>query len=93
MLDQNAWVRSTNSLFRSSVQIDQTQLMFLILEYSMPSQDYPFTIVSDMSDNGIVVILDSRIVNKAYGAKFLAAVPKCKAKIVAARESLQGPQI
>ncbi|HIJ51850.1 MAG TPA: hypothetical protein HPP66_01705 [Planctomycetes bacterium] len=35
------------------------------------------------TDTGIVVILDSRVVNKSYGAKFLAAIPKCKTKIVA----------
>ena len=33
-------------------------------------------------DTGIVVILDSRIVRKSYGAKFLAAIPKCKNKII-----------
>jgi len=31
-----------------------------------------------------VVILDSRIVTKHYGKKFLAAIPKCKIEIVAA---------
>lgn len=33
------------------------------------------------SDRGIVVILDSRIVSKPYGRKFLAALPKCPVEV------------
>jgi ATP-dependent DNA helicase DinG len=33
------------------------------------------------SDRGIVVILDSRIVSKPYGKRFLAALPKCPVEI------------
>lgn len=67
-------------------------------DYQLPSAIIKFKqgfgrLIRGKTDTGIVVILDSRIVNKAYGAKFLAAVPKCKAKIVAANEALQGPQI
>ncbi len=40
-------------------------------------------LIRSKTDTGMVVVLDSRIVNKPYGAKFLAAVPKCKVKIVA----------
>jgi ATP-dependent DNA helicase DinG len=36
------------------------------------------------TDTGIVVVLDSRIVAKSYGRRFLAAVPKCKVEIVTA---------
>ena len=43
-------------------------------------------LIRSKTDTGMVVVLDSRIVNKSYGAKFLAAIPKCKIKIVA-RES------
>jgi len=31
-----------------------------------------------------VVVLDSRIINKPYGQRFLAAIPKCKIEIVPA---------
>jgi len=41
-------------------------------------------LISSKIDTGIVVILDSRIVSKSYGAKFLAAIPKCKTKIIVA---------
>jgi Rad3-related DNA helicase len=34
----------------------------------------------------MVVILDGRIVNKSYGAKFLAAVPERTTKIVGAKK-------
>ena len=40
-------------------------------------------LIRSKSDKGIVVILDSRIVNKSYGQKFIAAIPKCRTKIVA----------
>jgi ATP-dependent DNA helicase DinG len=60
-------------------------------DYQLPSAIIKFKqgfgrLIRSKTDTGIVVILDSRIVNKAYGAKFLAAVPKCKTKIVAAGE-------
>jgi len=35
-------------------------------------------LVRRKTDTGIVVVLDSRIVNKSYGGRFLAAIPKCK---------------
>jgi ATP-dependent DNA helicase DinG len=40
-------------------------------------------LIRNKTDTGIVVVLDSRIVNKSYGAKFLAAIPRCAVKIVA----------
>jgi ATP-dependent DNA helicase DinG len=40
-------------------------------------------LIRSKTDTGIVVILDSRIVNKPYGSRFLAAIPKCTTKIVA----------
>jgi ATP-dependent DNA helicase DinG len=39
-------------------------------------------LVRSKSDRGIVVILDSRVVNRRYGTKFLAAIPRCKVEIV-----------
>ncbi len=38
-------------------------------------------LIRNKSDTGIVVILDSRIVNKSYGSRFLAAIPKCRIQI------------
>ncbi|MHC4645959.1 MAG: ATP-dependent DNA helicase [Planctomycetota bacterium] len=57
-------------------------------DYQLPSAIIKFKqgfgrLIRSRGDEGIVVVLDSRIVNKAYGAKFLAAIPKCKTEIVA----------
>jgi ATP-dependent DNA helicase DinG len=56
-------------------------------DYQLPSAIIKFKqgfgrLVRRKTDTGIVVILDSRIVNKSYGAKFLSAIPKCKVEIV-----------
>jgi ATP-dependent DNA helicase DinG len=58
-------------------------------EYQMPSAIIKFKqgfgrLIRSKTDTGIVVVLDSRIINKPYGVKFLAAIPKCKIEIVAA---------
>jgi len=55
-------------------------------DYQLPSAIIKFKqgfgrLIRSRSDTGIVVILDSRIVSKSYGAKFLAAIPKCKTNI------------
>jgi len=39
-------------------------------------------LIRSKSDSGIVVILDSRVIRKPYGAKFLAAIPKCKIQTI-----------
>ncbi len=54
-------------------------------DYQLPSAIIKFKqgfgrLIRSKSDSGIVVILDSRIVSKPYGKKFLAAIPKCKTK-------------
>ncbi|MHC4865458.1 MAG: ATP-dependent DNA helicase [Planctomycetota bacterium] len=56
-------------------------------DYQLPSAIIKFKqgfgrLIRSKTDTGIVVILDSRIVNKSYGAKFLAAIPECKTLIV-----------
>ena len=56
-------------------------------DYQLPSAIIKFKqgfgrLIRSKSDTGIVVILDSRVVNKSYGAKFLAAIPKCQTKIM-----------
>lgn len=58
-------------------------------DYQLPSAILKFKqgfgrLVRSKVDTGIVVILDSRIVNKRYGARFLAAIPKCKIEIIGA---------
>ena len=58
-------------------------------DYQLPSAIIKFKqgfgrLIRSKSDSGIVVVLDSRIVSKPYGKKFLTAIPKCKTKIVAA---------
>jgi ATP-dependent DNA helicase DinG len=60
-------------------------------EYQLPSAIIKFKqgfgrLIRSKDDKGIVVILDSRIVNKRYGAKFLSAIPRCKMQVVAAGE-------
>jgi ATP-dependent DNA helicase DinG len=59
-------------------------------DYQLPSAIIKFKqgfgrLIRNKLDTGIVVILDSRIVSKSYGAKFLAAIPRCKTKIIAGR--------
>lgn len=39
-------------------------------------------LIRSKSDHGIVVILDSRIVQKRYGVRFLDAIPKCTVEVV-----------
>ena len=58
-------------------------------DYQLPSAIIKFKqgfgrLIRSKTDTGIVVILDSRVVTKHYGKKFLAAIPKCKIEIVAA---------
>ncbi len=59
-------------------------------DYQLPSAVIKFKqgfgrLVRTKTDTGIVVILDSRIINKRYGQRFLDAIPKCKTEIVARR--------
>ena len=60
-------------------------------DYQLPSAILKFKqgfgrLIRSKTDTGIVVILDSRVVNKSYGQRFLAAIPKCKTKIVTAEK-------
>ncbi len=57
------------------------------LEYQLPLAIIKFKqgfgrLIRTKTDTGIVVILDSRILSKSYGEKFLAAIPKCESEIV-----------
>jgi ATP-dependent DNA helicase DinG len=57
-------------------------------DYQLPSAIIKFKqgfgrLIRSKTDSGIVVVLDSRIVGKSYGRKFLAAIPKCEVVIVA----------
>ncbi len=56
------------------------------LDYQLPSAIIKFKqgfgrLIRSKTDKGIVVVLDSRIIQKRYGQKFLAAVPKCKMQV------------
>ncbi len=56
-------------------------------DYQLPSAIIKFKqgfgrLIRNKTDKGIVVVLDSRIASKAYGKRFLAAIPKCKLEIV-----------
>jgi ATP-dependent DNA helicase DinG len=58
-------------------------------DYQLPSAIIKFKqgfgrLIRRKTDTGIVVVLDSRIVAKSYGRRFLAAVPKCRIQIVSA---------
>ena len=60
-------------------------------DYQLPSAIIKFKqgfgrLIRSKTDTGIVVILDSRVANKRYGRKFLAAIPRCRVEIVAASE-------
>lgn len=43
-------------------------------------------LIRSRTDKGIVVILDCRIVKKAYGRKFLDAIPRCRMEVVTAKK-------
>ncbi|HWH69607.1 MAG TPA: helicase C-terminal domain-containing protein, partial [Candidatus Sulfotelmatobacter sp.] len=56
-------------------------------EFSLPEAILKFRqgvgrLIRTKSDTGIVVVLDNRVLTKAYGQSFLSAVPKCPLKIV-----------
>jgi ATP-dependent DNA helicase DinG len=56
-------------------------------DYQLPSAILKFKqgfgrLIRTKTDTGIVAVLDSRIINKPYGQKFLAAIPTCKTEIV-----------
>src|SRR5213082_2927649 len=56
-------------------------------EYSLPEAILKFRqgvgrLIRTKNDRGIIVILDNRIVTKAYGRAFMQALPKCPVEIV-----------
>jgi ATP-dependent DNA helicase DinG len=56
-------------------------------DYQLPSAIIKFKqgfgrLIRSKTDKGIVVVLDSRILSKPYGKRFLNAIPKCKIQIV-----------
>ena len=57
-------------------------------EYQLPQAIIKFKqgfgrLIRSKTDTGIIVILDSRIIQKSYGREFLSAVEKCRVEIVA----------
>ena len=56
-------------------------------EFSLPEAILKFRqgvgrLIRTKTDNGIVVVLDNRILAKQYGQAFLEALPKCPVEIV-----------
>ncbi|MCK4943084.1 MAG: helicase, partial [Candidatus Aminicenantes bacterium] len=56
-------------------------------DYQLPNAIIKFKqgfgrLIRSRTETGIVVVLDSRVVNKRYGKEFLQSVPKCQTKIV-----------
>jgi ATP-dependent DNA helicase DinG len=59
------------------------------MDYQLPMAIIKFKqgfgrLIRSKSDTGMVVVLDSRIVQKHYGRQFIAAVPECQTEIVTA---------
>ena len=59
------------------------------MEYQLPMAIIKFKqgfgrLIRSKNDTGMVVVLDSRIVQKHYGRQFLAAIPECRMEIVTA---------
>ena len=57
------------------------------MEYTLPEAVLKFRqgigrLIRTQSDHGIVVVLDSRILSKFYGSRFLEAMPKCAVEII-----------
>ncbi len=57
------------------------------MEYTLPEAVLKFRqgigrLIRNQTDHGIVVVLDSRILNKYYGSRFLEAMPKCPVEII-----------
>src|SRR5215217_3155139 len=56
-------------------------------EYSLPEAVLKFRqgvgrLIRTKTDHGIIVILDNRVVTKAYGRAFMQALPKCPVEII-----------
>ena len=56
-------------------------------DYSLPEAILKFRqgvgrLIRTATDTGLVVVLDTRILTKWYGRKFLAAIPECPVEVV-----------
>ncbi len=56
------------------------------VEYQLPMAIIKFKqgfgrLIRNKTDRGIIVILDSRIINKSYGRQFLSAIPECTIEV------------
>ncbi len=65
-------------------------------DYQLPSAIIKFKqgfgrLIRSKTDSGIVVVLDSRIVNKRYGGQFLAAIPKCRIEVIDGQSANNAP--
>lgn len=74
-------------LIEAKLELIQARGGDAFTEYSLPEAILKFRqgvgrLIRNKTDRGIVVILDNRIVTKAYGRAFLKALPECPVKIL-----------
>ena len=74
-------------LTEAKLELIQTRGGDAFTEYSLPEAILKFRqgvgrLIRTKSDNGIIVILDNRVVTKTYGRAFLKALPECPVKIL-----------
>ncbi len=74
-------------LIESKLELVEARGGDAFTEYSLPEAILKFRqgvgrLIRTKSDNGIVVVLDNRIVTRPYGRAFLKALPECPVKII-----------
>ena len=74
-------------LIEAKLELIQARGGDAFTEYSLPEAILKFRqgvgrLIRTKSDNGIIVILDNRVVTKTYGRAFLKALPECPVKIL-----------
>ena len=74
-------------LIAGRIEQYKTENRNAFMEYQLPTAIIKFKqgfgrLIRSKTDTGIIVVLDSRIINKRYGREFLQSVPKCQIKVV-----------
>ena len=74
-------------LIEAKLELIQARGGDAFTEYSLPEAILKFRqgvgrLIRTKSDNGIIVILDNRIVTRPYGRAFLKALPECPVKVI-----------
>ncbi len=67
------------------------------MEYQLPSAIIKFKqgfgrLIRSKKDQGIIAILDSRVIQKRYGQQFLAAIPECETTVVSQAAGRHAPR-